>query len=98
MSIQGIGAKITVHKATDLSKEPNSQQKSGELMQAGLTRKAHEQTAAQSRQVQDVYEPSSAIINRENEKKDKRKQKQKKETKKRSKTPYSGQHKLDIQI
>ncbi len=98
MSIQGIGAKIAVHKATDLSKDASSQQKSGELMQSSLTRKTNVETAALSRQVQDVYEPSSAVITRENEKKDKRRQKQKKEKKERPNEAANTQHKLDISI
>lgn len=74
MSFHGVGAKIMIHKVTDFAKEANSLQKSGELAQAIIHNKATADTLAKQQQVQDIYEPSYAEIQREKEhKREKRK-------------------------
>lgn len=109
MSFQGIGAKIMIHKVTDFAKEASSLQKSGELAQANIHNKAAADALAKQQQVQDIYEPSYAEIQREKEhKQEKRKDRRLKggqqETEESDNSLYGGTvgqsepRKIDIRI
>lgn len=102
MAFEGIGSKIMIHKVTDFSKEASNLQKSGEMAQAHIQNRAMQDAKIAQQQVQDVYEPSSVVIQREKER-EKRRQEQKREGQKRENRinpkPLPGEPtRLDIEI
>ncbi len=98
MAFEGIGSKIMIHKVTDFSKEASNLQKSGEMAQAHIQSRAMHDAKIAQQQVQDVYEPSNVVIQREKER-EKRQQEQKREEKKQEHKPLPGEpRKIDIEI
>jgi len=65
MAFEEIGSKIMIHKVTEYSKDVSSLQKGSELLQTGLQAKVALEAQKMQQQIQDVYEPSEAIIRRE---------------------------------
>lgn len=69
MSIEGVNSKIMIHKATEFAREAGSQVKRAEVMQTHLQRQSDAEAKATAAQVNDVYEASEVLIQKENEKK-----------------------------
>ena len=77
MAFEEIGSKIMIHKVTEYTKDVSSMQKANEFMQSGLQAKAALEAQKMQQQIQDVYEPSEAIIRREQRKNKKQEEEQK---------------------
>ncbi|MDL2289766.1 hypothetical protein LJB83_03285 [Clostridia bacterium OttesenSCG-928-F22] len=90
MSIDRIGPKVMIQKATDVARDVNNQQKQAELTKALLTKESQTQTDMLSQQVKDVYEPDQSVLQREKEKREKDKKGEKK-SQQNAKDPQQGE-------
>ena len=72
MAFDGIGGKMIIHKATDVARDAASQQRRADLMQSLIGKQAQNDELHKHIQVQDAYQPSEAILQREKNKKDQR--------------------------
>lgn len=77
MAFEEVGSKIIIHKVTEYTKDVSSLQKGSEILQSGLQAKAALEAQKMQQQIQDVYEPSEAIIRREQRRNKKQEEEQK---------------------
>ena len=77
MAFEEIGSKIMIHKVTEYTKDVSSLQKGSEFLQSGLQAKAALEAQKMQQQIQDVYEPSEAIIRRDQRRNKKQDEEQK---------------------
>ncbi|MEL7608378.1 MAG: hypothetical protein AAGU74_02610 [Bacillota bacterium] len=72
MAFDGIGGKMIIHKATDVARDAASQQRRADLMQSMIGKQVQNDEFQKQMQVQDLYQPSEAILQRERNKKEQR--------------------------